>query len=61
MPSPSIAEQLRVIVDDLESKADFDQKDPDLISLKSRLRLRIAELEAEESKQPANEGQFCRP
>lgn len=54
MPAPSVAYQLRVILDDLESKPEFDQTDPDLIALKRILRARIARLEAEAAKHARN-------
>ena len=54
MPAPSVAYQLRVILDDLESKPEFDQTDPDLIALKRILRARIAQLEAEAAKHAKN-------
>lgn len=54
MPAPSVAAQLRVILEDLESKPEFDQNDPDLIALKRILRARIAQLEAEAAKHARN-------
>jgi hypothetical protein len=55
MTAPSLAQRLRAIVDSLDSDAWQDSENPDVIALKRILLARIAELEAEATKELASQ------
>ena len=55
MTAPSLAQRLRAIVDSLDSDAWQDSENPDVIALKRILLARIAELEAEATKESASQ------